>query len=281
MREWRFIHTGHRSPAENMAIDEAILIAHSEGRVPPTLRFYGWNPPTLSIGYFQRAEQEIDLPALAARGYGFVRRSTGGRAVLHDKELTYSLVVSESYRGISGSITEAYRTLSMGLLHGFRNLGLEAEMVTPCCKDRPAAGSKRDGSPACFDSPSWYELVVEGRKIAGSAQLRTKGVVLQHGSIPLEMDADALFELLRFPSEPVKERQKQAFIRKAVSINQLLEAKEKETVGIEKVERAFLDGFAGGLDISFVLSGLTAYEEELASRLVKEKYGSPSWNLRR
>jgi lipoate-protein ligase A len=128
MNAWRYIHTGNRSPAANMAIDEAILTAHSEGKVPPTVRFYGWSPATLSIGYFQKA-QEVDFEALRSEGIGFVRRPTGGRAVLHDKELTYSIIVSECYPGIPRNVTEAYRVLSEGLLQGFRALGLGAEMV--------------------------------------------------------------------------------------------------------------------------------------------------------
>lgn len=124
---WRFIRSGKCSPAYNMAVDEAVLTMHSEGRVPPTLRFYGWNPATLSIGYFQKADEEVEFAELEAKGLGFVRRPTGGRAVLHDQELTYSMIVSEDYPGMPRSVTEAYRVLSEGLLHGFRRLGLQAE----------------------------------------------------------------------------------------------------------------------------------------------------------
>lgn len=118
-----------------MAVDEAVLTMHSEGKVPPTLRFYGWNPATLSIGYFQKADEEVDFTVLEAQGLGFVRRPTGGRAVLHDQELTYSMIVSEDYPGMPRSVTEAYRVLSEGLLHGFRRLGLQAEMVSLASED--------------------------------------------------------------------------------------------------------------------------------------------------
>src|SRR5690606_3816757 len=121
-----------------MAMDEAMLIAHSEGKSPPTVRFYGWNPPTLSIGYFQKSQSEIDFAAVERQHIGFVRRATGGRAVLHDQELTYSMIVSEQYPGIPSNVTEAYRVLSEGLLCGFRNLGLQAAMVNLASEEEKA-----------------------------------------------------------------------------------------------------------------------------------------------
>ncbi|HEY0829149.1 MAG TPA: biotin/lipoate A/B protein ligase family protein [Bacilli bacterium] len=263
-----------------MAIDEAILTAHSEGLVPPTLRFYGWNPATLSIGYFQKAEEEINFMAVEQEGIGFVRRPTGGRAVLHDQELTYSMIVSESYPGMPGGVTEAYRVLSEGLLLGFRDLGLQAEMVNLSAdgdRDKFAAA----GSAACFDSPSWYELVVEGRKAAGSAQTRQKGVILQHGSILVELDMDLLFSLLRFPSDRVRDRLRRDFALKAVAINDIKRALNVPLVGLAEVESAFTKGIAQGLDVVLEASELTAYEQELADTLVRDKYGSDTWNLRR
>ncbi|MEK8130500.1 biotin/lipoate A/B protein ligase family protein [Paenibacillus filicis] len=278
--EWRWIQSGAGDPAYNMAVDEAILTAHSEGLAPPTVRFYGWSPATLSIGYFQKAKDEIDFGALKREGYGFVRRATGGRAVLHDQELTYSMIVSESYPGIPRSVTEAYRILSQGLLLGFRRLGLAADMVQLASPEEQEKYASM-GSAACFDSPSWYELVVEGRKIAGSAQTRAKGVVLQHGSILLDLDADALFDLLLFNSDRIKDRMKQQFLRKAIAINDLLRSVGREPVGLAEVVSAFEAGIAEGLNIRLVPGELTDYERELADKLVEEKYGNAEWNLRR
>lgn len=279
-KTWRFINSGACSPAENMAIDEAIMLAHSEGRVPPTLRFYQWDPATLSIGYFQKAEEEVDMQAIAEHGVGFVRRPTGGRAVLHDQELTYSVIVSEQYPGIPSTVTEAYRVLSEGLLQGFINLNLAAKMVNlglESEKNKYAAA----GSAACFDSPSWYELVVEGKKVAGSAQTRQKGVILQHGSILIDMDIDLLFDLLRFPSERVKERLRESFAHKAVTINDLRRAAQLEPIGISQVEKAFHNGFASGLDVILQPGELTDDEVAMVKRLNKEKYGHEDWNFRR
>lgn len=280
MSTWRFIHTGQRSPADNMAIDEAILTEISEGNSPPTVRFYGWNPAALSIGYFQKASHEIDLEQVKAEGLGFVRRPTGGRAVLHDQELTYSIIVPENYPGIPGSVTEAYRVLSEGLLQGFLQLELDAKMVQLATEEDKTQYASM-GSAACFDSPSWYELVVEGRKVAGSAQVRNKGVVLQHGSILLDLDTDQLFRCLLFSSEKVAERMKASFIKKAVAINDLKRSLGKETVTIEQVETAFRQSIAKGLDVKLIDGGLTNREIRLADQLVREKYEADSWNLRR
>ncbi|KHF31133.1 Octanoyltransferase LipM [Anoxybacillus sp. BCO1] len=135
---WRFIDSGNCSPAFNMALDEALLEWHSEGHFPPTIRFYGWNPPTLSIGYFQKVEKEIDMDAVKKYGLGFVRRPTGGRGVLHDKELTYSVIVSEAHPAMPQTVTEAYRVISQGILEGFRFLGLDAYFAVPKTEEEKA-----------------------------------------------------------------------------------------------------------------------------------------------
>lgn len=273
---WRFLDTPGLGPALNMAIDEALLLLHAEGKIPPTIRFYTWSPATLSIGYFQQAYKEIDLEKVQARGLGFVRRITGGRAVLHDQELTYSVVVRADHPLIPESVTESYRVISTGLLRGFQALGLEAHFAVPRSQEeRYALTNPR--SSVCFDSPSWYELVVEGRKVAGSAQTRQKGVVLQHGSILLDLDVDLLFDLFRFPREEVKERLKGQFSRKAVAINHLV----MRPVSLAEVKKAFKQGFAHAFGVELVENGLTREEEELAHRLAAEKYGQDAWNLKK
>ncbi len=277
---WRFINTGFASPAENMAVDEAIATAHSEGKVPPTLRFYRWDPPALSLGYFQKAKEEVDFEALERHKLGFVRRPTGGRAVLHDQELTYSMIVSEDYPGMPKSVVEAYRVLSQGLLYGFRRLELQAEMVSLATEEEKAKYATI-GSAACFDSPSWYELIVEGRKVAGSAQTRQKGVVLQHGSILIELNADQLFDVLRFPNERIRERMKKSFASKAVAINDLRRARGMNPVDLVEVEDAFYHGIQEGMSIQLQPGELTEEEKAYAKRLVEEKYGNEQFNLRR
>ncbi|CUA79863.1 lipoate--protein ligase family protein [Anoxybacillus suryakundensis] len=273
---WRFIDSGNCSPAFNMALDEALLEWHSEGKIPPTIRFYGWNPPTLSIGYFQKVEKEIDMEAVKKYGLGFVRRPTGGRGVLHDQELTYSVIVSESHPNMPQTVTEAYRVISQGILEGFRFLGLDAYFAVPKTEEEKA-DLKNPRSAVCFDAPSWYELVVEGRKVAGSAQTRQKGVILQHGSILLDLDEEMLFRLFKYPNERVKERLRQNFKNKAVAMNELTDRK----ITIDEAKEAFFKGFEKGLNIQLERYELTDDELAYVQQLAKNKYETDEWNFKR
>lgn len=274
--KWRYIDSGNCSPAYNMALDEALLDWHSKGLIPPTIRFYGWNRATLSIGYFQKVEKEINLEVVKAKSLGFVRRPTGGRGVLHDRELTYSVIVSEDYPDMPKTVTEAYRVISEGILEGFKMLGLDAYFSVPKTEeDRDSLKNPR--SAVCFDAPSWYELVVEGRKVAGSAQTRQKGVILQHGSILLDIDEDLLFSLFKYSSERVKEKMQINFKNKAVAINSLRET----PVTIEEAKEAFRKGFEKGLQIELVPYVLTDEEQNIVNSIAKEKYESDEWNYKK
>lgn len=273
---WNFIDSGFQSPSYNMALDEALLTWHSNGEIAPTIRFYGWNPPTLSIGYFQKVEKEINLEAVRNYQLGFVRRPTGGRGVLHDQELTYSVIVSEAHPKMPRSVTEAYRVISEGLLVGFKNLGLDAYFAIPKTEAEKEA-LKNPRSAICFDAPSWYELVVEGRKVAGSAQTRQKGVILQHGSIILDIDVKKLFSVFKYPNERVRERLESNFKKKAVAINEL----RSKRVNMEEVKEAFKKGFEKGLQIELRPYQLTEQQEQFVNKLAKNRYENDSWNFRK
>jgi lipoate-protein ligase A len=274
--QWRYIYSGNGSPSFNMALDEALLDWHSKGLIPPTIRFYGWNPATLSIGYFQKVDKEIDLEMVQKHNLGFVRRPTGGRGVLHDQELTYSVIVSEDYPGMPKTVTEAYRVISEGVLEGFKLLSLDAYFAVPMT-DAEKESLKNPRSAVCFDAPSWYELVVEGRKVAGSAQTRQKGVILQHGSILLDLDEDLLFNLFKYSNERVKERMQRNFKNKAVTINALRDT----PVSIEEAVDAFKLGFEKGLQIELIPYELSPQEHAEVERIAKTKYESDDWNFRR
>ncbi len=273
---WAFIDSGDHSPSFNMAMDEKLLQWHSEGSLPPVIRFYGWKPATLSIGYFQKAEKEINLSKVREAGIGFVRRTTGGRAVLHEHELTYSVIVSEEHPKMPKNVTDAYRIISEGLLKGFQNLGLNAYFAIPNTEEERNK-LKDPKSSICFDAPSWYELVVEGKKVAGSAQTRQKGVILQHGSILLEMDVNKLFDLFLFSNERLKERMFTSFASKAVAINDLSE----RTFSIEEVKEAFQNGFEEGLQIHLQTYQLSESQLKEIEELSKSKYETDEWNFRR
>lgn len=268
---WNFINTGSHDPYYNMAMDEALLNFVSRGEIDPVVRFYTWDPATLSVGYFQRLKKEIYIDKVKEKGFGLVRRQTGGRGVLHDKELTYSVIVPESHPNMPSTITEAYRVISEGLLEGFKLLGFDAYFAIPRSKEEREK-LKQPRSAVCFDAPSWYELVVEGRKIAGSAQTRQKGVILQHGSLLQDVDVDELFDMFIFKNDRLKEKMKKAFVDKAVAINDISD----RHISIEEMEKAFEEGFKKGLNIEFKPLSLT--ENQLAEvKVLEEKYRSEEW----
>ncbi|MCH4362000.1 lipoate--protein ligase family protein [Staphylococcus haemolyticus] len=268
---WNFINTGSHEPYYNMAMDEALLNFVSRGEIDPVVRFYTWNPATLSVGYFQRLKKEIDIDKVNEKGFGLVRRQTGGRGVLHDKELTYSVIVSEEHPNMPSTVTEAYRVISEGLLEGFKLLGFEAYFAIPRSKEEREK-LKQPRSAVCFDAPSWYELVVEGRKIAGSAQTRQKGVILQHGSLLQDVNVDELFDMFIFKNDRLKDKMKKAFVDKAVAINDISD----RHISIEEMEKAFEEGFKKGLNIEF--KPLTLSDEQIKEvKELEEKYRSDEW----
>ena len=272
---WNFINTGSKNPYYNMAMDEALLNFVSRGEIDPVIRFYTWNPATLSIGYFQRLQKEIDIDKVKEKGYGLVRRQTGGRGVLHDKELTYSVIVPESHPNMPSTVTEAYKIISQGLLEGFKNLGFETYFAIPRSKEERDK-LKQPRSSVCFDAPSWYELVVEGRKIAGSAQTRQKGVILQHGSILQDIDIDDLFDMFKFKNERPKAKMKENFVQKAVAINDI----SNQHITLNEMENAFEAGFKKGLNIDFKPLELTEKQLEEVQEL-EDKYRSEAWMYRK
>ncbi len=251
-----------------MAVDEAILLHHAQGRVPPTLRFYRWAPAAVTIGYFQDLHGSVDLAACRALGLDCVRRPTGGRAVLHEHEATYSVVISQ--RLLAGSIVQTYRELSAGLRAGLARLGLAAELAVAA--ERRAAGGR--GSAACFDAPSWYELTAGGRKVAGSAQTRRHGAILQHGSIPLVFDARKVMAVLRPPRGASPDRTLAVLRGRAAGLNEVL----GRPLTLEEVETALAAGFAEVLGVELTEGELTPEEAETARRLVRVKYGAAGWN---
>ncbi|XUX07679.1 biotin/lipoate A/B protein ligase family protein [Sporosarcina sp. UB5] len=259
-----------------MALDEALLEWHSRGEIGPVLRFYEWEPATLSIGYFQRVEKEIDMEAVEKHGLGFVRRPTGGRGVLHEHELTYSVIVTEEYPGMPETVTEAYRVISGGLLEGFRNLGLHAEFSLPKSKEQNDH-MKMPKSAVCFDAPSSYELVVEGKKVAGSAQTRQKGVILQHGAILLGLDEDKLVSLFKFESEESRKRMREILPEKAVAINRLTD----RVILMEECVDAFAKGFETALDIILQPMELTEEQHLFVKEIERKKYANKDWTFRK
>ncbi|GEK33895.1 lipoate--protein ligase family protein [Kurthia sibirica] len=273
--KWYFINSGKCDAAYNMALDEALLHWHGKGLIPPVIRFYEWQPATLSIGYFQKASRDINFDEIHKQNIGFVRRPTGGRAVLHEHELTYSIIVSEHYPNMPKTVTEAYRVLSEGLLKGFENLGLEAYFSVPKSTEQLEDLTKPK-SAVCFDASSWYELVVEGKKVAGSAQTRQEGVILQHGAILIDLDQEKLLSLFKFASPEAKVRMAKKLPEKAVAINSLT----TKMIDVAMCIEAFHTGFQEALAIELVEYNLTAQQEDFVQNLALTKYKTDEWNYK-
>ena len=281
--EWRLIKDSYHTGFMNMAIDEATMIAHREGLVPPTIRFYQWSPAAVSLGYFQDLKKEIDIGACKNMGIDIVRRPTGGKAVLHDKELTYSFVIRESHPLVNDSILETYKKISGGIIRGLSYLGIKAELVplreklksTPSGNEAKSKIPHSDIKSICFSVPSQYEVQVEGKKIVGSAQVRKREIVLQHGSLLIELEKDKLFSVFNFPSAKIREKLKTGF--KATSLEEIL----KKKINFSELSEIFPRGFEEEFGARLVEGKLTKQEEKISKDLLENKYSTYEWNYER
>jgi lipoate-protein ligase A len=218
---WELIIDGAIDGNSNMAIDAALFEEVAASSSPRTIvRFYQWNRPTLSLGRNQKVEKAADIDYCHANGIGLVHRPTGGRAVLHDDELTYAVVSNDSsYFG--DSIYGNYRTVSEALCRGYRALGVPA-ILAPDTKK--VAGFANGADLPCFMSPSRYELMVDGRKVVGSAQRRVRDCFLQHGSMPITCDRERLARATRLEDSSLLEAEMAGvgeFLRKRPTIEEL------------------------------------------------------------
>jgi lipoate-protein ligase A len=269
---WRLLKDGPADGAFNMAVDEALLSAVADERVLPTLRFYAWLPPCLSVGYSQRVMRSVDLEACHAMGYDVVRRPTGGRAVLHIDELTYSVILPQDDPRVSGGVVPSYRRLSEGLLVGLRRLGVNAVQAQPVGRS-----TGEDRTAACFDSPSHFEMMVEGKKLVGSAQVRRRGVVLQHGALPLKGDITRIVRVLQLSSEEHRGR----LAARLADMSATLAQVAGRVLSFDEVAQALAEGFAEALNLELVGAELTDWEQEQARRLQRAKYGTEEYTFQR
>ncbi|MFQ6096256.1 MAG: biotin/lipoate A/B protein ligase family protein [Armatimonadota bacterium] len=269
-RVWRLIRSGSADAFDNMAVDEAILLAVADGASPPTLRLYGWRPPGVSLGYFQPLDGEIDERECRRRGYDIVRRPTGGRAILHDDEVTYSVCVRQADIPGGDRILSSYRYISAGIEAGLAALGIAARLGP--AERRPG---RARGAPlaACFAKPARADMVVDGRKIVGSAQTRRCGARLQHGSVPLHIDAEAVAAVM--PGRPGGHDDAAAtLLRAAAGASDVLGRR----VEFEEMCEAIAEGFRRALGAVLVEDTLSAEERALAEELRTGKYATPEWN---
>ena len=250
-----------------MAVDEALLEAVMRGESHPVLRLYSWDPPCLSLGYAQTLA-DVDLPALQQNGWDLVRRPTGGRAILHTDEITYSVIATSDDPRVAGGVLESYCRLSEAILDALRRLGLDARA------DRQyslPAGSQPNAA-VCFEVPSNYEITVQGKKLVGSAQARKRNGVLQHGSLPLRGDLTRITRALRYHNELSRQRAAERLLEHAANVEML-----GLTVSLQECALAFEQAFASVLNIEWVSSELSAGEQARAVELVEQKYAHASW----
>jgi lipoate-protein ligase A len=269
MQKWRLINSGFQTGAMNMALDEALLHSVAEGNSGPVLRFYRWSPATVTLGYAQSVVDDIDLDVCKTAGLDIVRRSTGGRAVLHDHEVTYSVIAPINSGRFGSSVLDCYRVISEVLLEVLRNLDLPAQLVPGKAK----GGQKNSAKAVCFSVPSQYELVVEGRKVAGSAQKRHEQCFLQHGSIPLDIDLDLLGRVLKADVNP----ETAGALNSVGWLNQMSDV----VPSVQELEARIADEFARQLQIEWTHSEPTREECVAAEKWFAEKFSHPEWNYRR
>lgn len=252
----RLVDTGTGGPvtgALNMGIDEALLGSVSRGESPPALRLYRWSPPCVTVGYFQSLEAEIDLEACEAAGVDAVRRLTGGGAVFHDREITYSLVLPLGHELAPDDILESYRLICGGLVRGLALLGVESSFAPI------------------------NDIVAGGKKISGNAQTRRRGCLLQHGTVLLGLDLERMFSLLRVPAEKMKGKLIEDVKARVTSLGTLL----GREVPYEEAADALLRGFAQEWLADLEPRELEPAEVSEARRCAAERFSNPEWNRRR
>ena len=258
MAVWRLIKPEVADAYTNMAVDEAIMKARIENKVPNTLRFYTWNPPAVSIGRFQTLTDQIHVNHCKKHGVDIVRRITGGGAVYHDSngELTYSIVAKTSDLGCKDlDMLSAYQKICSGLNEAVKILGAKAEYRPPDPKRCP-------------------NLMISGKKMSGNAQSSKKGILLQHGTFLLDIDHEKMFTFLRVPWAKTLNDVLAVSKRKLTSARQELGS----NFSTQEAYQALVNGFKNALNAQFVEEELTKYEQELAKKLKKERFVTEDWN---
>lgn len=262
--EFRLIYDGLHDGATNMARDEAISRAVSAGTQLPTLRLYGWQPPSISLGQSQRI-RTVDEVACRADGVDVVRRPTGGLAILHTDELTYSLSLPIQHPIAEGDVMTSYRRIARAIIATLQRLGVPDASADAVAKEDKAKG------PVCFEAPSDYEVVGGGKKLVGSAQWRRVDGVLQHGSLPLYGDIARICKYLIGAPEPQRVR------AHAGTLSEIVQREVSWQVAAE----AWRQSFAETLEVTFQVAELSDDELRCSDDLRASRYANDAWTRRR
>ncbi|MBC7185473.1 MAG: lipoate--protein ligase family protein [Calditrichaeota bacterium] len=265
---WRFLDTGAALGAWNMAVDEAMAIEAAQGVATPTLRVFAWQPPCISLGYHQRVE-EIDRERCLADGVELVRRPTGGRAILHHEELTYSVVIPASSPWFGEEVAQTYELISLALVEGLKSLGVAARFER--AQQTEVDYRRGEFSVPCFSSSVRNEVLWKGRKLVGSAQRRYEGAVLQHGSILLGSAHLRLVDYLAGLDEQKRARYREHLRQRTAAVNEIA----GREVSFAEMAEALAKGFARGVGVSVRSGELTEKETARATELLA-KYQDPT-----
>ncbi len=237
----RLLETGFNSGAWNMALDEVLLMNTFDDGTP-ILRIYGWHPPCVSIGYFQSMEEEVDLKKCQDKGIDVVRRITGGGAVLHESELTYSFITGT----YPTNIMESYNLICDPVVMCLNNLGFSAKYAP------------------------LNDIIVENKKVSGNAQTRKNNRLLQHGTILLDVNVDKMFSMLKVPSEKIKDKLISDAKQRVMGLNR----------SFEEIAYNLKKTFASKFEAQIISDNLNRREMENTEELAIKKYSSNLWNLR-
>ncbi|NOR88854.1 MAG: octanoyltransferase [Anaerolineales bacterium] len=267
---WRLIQSPPASGVWNMALDEAILEAVGRGESLPTLRFYAWAPPCISLGVAQPV-RDVDLKRLRTKRWDLVRRSTGGRAILHTDELTYAVIAPIDNPHLAGGVLESYRHLSAGLVAGLQHMGMSVAI-----ESEKRLTEEERGNPVCFQAPSAYEITVGQRKLIGSAQVRRRFGILQHGTLPLKGDITRICEVLQFGSEEERTSTADALRSRAATVEDLL----GNPLSWEMAAQAMSAGFHQALDLQLESGDPSPAELTRAEELQGEHFANTQWTER-
>ncbi|MHC1740886.1 MAG: biotin/lipoate A/B protein ligase family protein [Anaerolineaceae bacterium] len=268
---WRLIISPPASGDWNMAVDEALLQSAAKLQSPPTLRFYSWDPPCLSLGYAQPFS-DIDLSKLANQGWTLVRRPTGGRAILHRDEITYSISANQEDPFVTGSLLESYRRISIVLLRALQLMGVEARAD----QEYESQSHQQRKEPVCFEVPSNFEITANGKKLIGSAQARKLGGVLQHGSLPLYGEIGSITQVLNFSSSQDQLNALNRVHEHATTLESIL----GKRLRLSEASSCLIQAFSEFLPEPLEESVLSPEETNLALDLLHTKYSIPQWNER-
>ncbi len=269
---WRFIDTGSGYGSENMAIDEALLNNCQRGCSPPILHFYTWAVPVITIGYFQELSETVRIKKCRALNIEVIRRITGGRAVVHHNDLSFSLIFPLDGKIIPPGILSGYLKIAGGFIRGLKGIGINADFVESGSSQSPLIKQDRQAKriSACFLTRIRYEVVFKGRKMIGFAQKRIGKWVLQQGTLMIDLDRSLWYDLLNYPKGSNAIQIKERLLSDTISINEAL----GRTVNIEMVKRALFDGLSAALGVKFESDGLYPIEESDKRHLVCKKYNN-------